>query len=454
MTRIARVLLPMLVLAACRRSQGAEAFPRRNAVVRAVEQAGPGVVNISTERLVTRRGDPFFAFRDPHFDRFFREYFDRFGGPRQYRTTSLGSGVLIDPEGYVVTNEHVVRKASKIHLTLGDGRKFEGRLLSSDADSDLALIKIDTDKPLPAVPMGRSDDLMIGETVVALGNPFGLESTVTTGVVSAKNRSVMLHGQEAYAGLIQTDAAINPGNSGGALVNVHGRLIGINVAIYAAAQGIGFAIPVDKVRTVLQGLFNYRLIKKTYIGIRSRDGAARGPGRRPGTVVTDVDADSPAARAGLKPGDVIVAVDGKPAANTMGFLKAMLRKDVGGKVELTLRSGGTTRRATVEVAHVPKPSGAELARRKLGLSLQPMTAELARSFRLRRPVGLLVTDVERDGPGDRGGLRPGDVLLRFGPYQVNSLHQLAIVLEQAGETQISLLLVRRGALYRSVLTTR
>jgi len=444
-------------------------FPRRNAVVAAVEKVEPGVVNISTERIVTRPAHPFFGFRDPFFERYFQDYFGRFGPPRQERHTSLGSGVIIDPEGYVVTNEHVVRRASKISVGLPDGRKFEGKLLSSDADSDLALIKIDADKPLPAVPMGHSNDLMIGETAIALGNPFGLESTVTVGVVSAKNRSVMLGGQEAYAGLIQSDAAINPGNSGGALVNIHGELIGINVAIHAEAEGIGFAIPVDKVRTVLCNLFNYRLVKKTYIGIKVRDVAANerdlltahgkdgeteSVGKYVGILVTDVDGNSPAAKAGIRPGDAIIGVDGEPVPTTLAFLKRMLKKKAGDIVELKVFRKPKERTARLTVATVPRPSGAQLAREKLGLAFQPMTREIARRLGFRRVAGLLITEVERGGPGDQAGLRAGDVIIRFGSLEISTMERLGIVLEQLDAAQIGLLVVRRGQLYRATLGTR
>jgi len=438
---------------------GEPVFPRRNAVVAAVEKAAPAVVNISTERITVRRGDPFFEFRNPFFDDFFREYFDRFDRPRQFRSHSLGSGVIIDPEGHVVTNDHVVRKASKIHLTLADGSKHEGRLLSTDAESDLALIEVAADKPLPSIEMGQSEDLMSGETAIALGNPFGLESTVTVGVVSATNRSVMLRGNEAYAGLIQTDAAINPGNSGGALVNIHGRLIGINVAIYAEAQGIGFAIPVDRVRDAVKGLFNYRLVKKTYIGIKVRDVAPRETAAlrlrdARGAFITHVEKDSPAAKAGLRAGDVIQAVDARPVADSLQFFKRMLAKSVGQEVGLRIARNGATVTPRVVVASVPRPSGAQLARRKLGLSLQPMTRELARTLGLRQPVGLLVTEVEEGGPGAVAGLARGDVVLRFGQLAINTLEQLAIVLEQISEQRVGLLLVRRGRLYRARLTTR
>jgi serine protease Do len=433
---------------------------RRTPVVIAVEKAGPAVVNISTEKIITRRSDPFFEFRDPMFDEFFRDWFDRFHGPRRRRTSSLGSGVIIDPEGYVVTNEHVVHRASKIHLTLSDGTKVDGKLLSSDASSDLALIKVDAEKPLPALPLGESDDLMIGETVIALGNPFGLESTVTTGVVSAKERSVHLRGQEAYAGLIQTDAAINPGNSGGALINIHGQLIGINVAIHAQAQGIGFAIPVDRVREVLVGLFNYRVINKTYIGIKSKDLTPKDRARHRvpkgirGALVTGVDAESPATEAGLATGDVIVAVGGAPVRDRLTFFKQMLKQRAGERLVLRVQRGRRSRSVALTVGTVPKPSGKELARRRLGVALQPMTRELARSFGLRRPAGLIVSDVEAGGPADEAGLERGDVILRIGPLTVNSLERLAILLEQVDDARADLLIVRGRRLYRARVRLR
>jgi serine protease Do len=242
-------------------------------------------------------------------------------------------------------------------------------------------------------------------------------------------------------------------------VNIHGRLIGINVAIYAEAQGIGFAIPVDRVRDVLKGLFNYRLVKKTYIGIKVRDVA---PGETAalklrdasGALITDVEKDSPAAKVGLRAGDVIRAVDARPVADSLQFFKRMLAKSVGQEVKLQVARNGATVASRVVVAAVPRPSGAQLAARKLGLSLQPMTRELARTLGLRRPVGLLVTAVEEGGPGNAAGLARGDVVLRFGQMTINTLEQLAIVLEQISEQRIALLLVRRGSLYRARLTTR
>ena len=455
----AAILVAVLLGLAAGRRVSAQEVSRRTPVVAAVEKAGPSVVNISTEQIIVRQGDPFFEFRDPVFDQYSRDYFDRHARPQQFRAHSLGSGVIIDAEGHVVTNEHVVRKASRIDVTLSDGTKYEGKLLSADAESDLALVKLDAKKPLPAIRLGRSDDLMIGETVVALGNPFGLESTVTTGVVSAKNRSVTLQGHEAYSGLVQTDAAINPGNSGGALVNINGELIGINVAIRADAEGIGFAIPVDRVREVVKGLFNYRLIKKTYIGVRGRDLTAGDVAQhklaaRSGVYVAGVDPGSPAGKAGIRAADVITAVDGHPVADMLEFFKRMLAKGVGDAVSLRILRGGKEQSHKMEVAAAPKPSGADVARAKLGLVLQPMTAELARSFGLREPAGLIVTGVDKGGAGEQAGLERSDVLLRFGSVAVQSLDQLAAALDQVGDAQVGLVIARRGRLYRAILTTR
>src|SRR5574340_1190241 len=218
---------------------------RRTPVVIAVEKTGPAIANIRTERLIAQRqGDPFFGSRNEMFEQFFNEFFGQ--SQKQMVERPLGSGVIIDEDCYIVTNEHVVSRASKIKVRLSDGRDFEASMISSDPISDLAVLKINSPTPLPYVKMGTSKDLMIGEPVIALGNPFGLENSVTTGVLSAKNRTITFnseYGEIKYDGLIQTDALINPGNSGGPLINADGELIGINAAIVNQAQGIGFAIP-------------------------------------------------------------------------------------------------------------------------------------------------------------------------------------------------------------------
>jgi len=279
-------------------------------VVEAVERVGAAVVNISTSRI--EEVSPFGPFRDPFFDQFFRD----FGEPQRRMTrTSLGSGVIIRPDGYILTNQHVLATADTVTVTLADEREFEAQLVGSDADSDLAVLKIDGSS-LPVATMGTASDLMIGETVIAIGNPFGLSHTVTTGVVSAVGRTLRGEEQEYYD-LIQTDASINPGNSGGPLVNVLGEVIGVNTAIYQKAQGIGFAIPIDRARRIVADLISYGEVQPAWTGLVVRDRTSRrrrrgSEAREGGVIVHAVEADSPGDDAGIEPGDVITRAGGRP----------------------------------------------------------------------------------------------------------------------------------------------
>ncbi|MBF0549354.1 MAG: trypsin-like peptidase domain-containing protein, partial [Deltaproteobacteria bacterium] len=233
----------------------APASNRETPVVRAVKAAGPAVVNISTETVVKPGPSPFSGLHnDPLFERFFRDFFEP---RRQYTLTSLGSGVIVDgKKGFVLTNYHVVVRATKITVALGQDRTLEATVVGVDPDTDLAVVKVNSPKPLPSIAMGNSDDLMIGETAIAIGNPFGLSHTVTVGVISALHRSFRT-GDRTYHDFIQTDASINPGNSGGPLLNIDGELVGITTAIYSQAEGIGFAIPINKARRITKDLIAY-----------------------------------------------------------------------------------------------------------------------------------------------------------------------------------------------------
>jgi len=301
----AATILSLLALAGVARPGAPETDPaRRSRVVEAVERARPAIVNISTEQVVVQRPMQI----DPFFDEFFRDFFD--SRPRRSTRTSLGSGVIVRSDGTILTNEHVILRGGRIHVTLADGREFEAKLVGRDPEADLAVLHIDAGRTLPYIALGASDDLMIGETVIAIGNPFGLSHTVTTGVVSATKRTLQTGGR-TYPDFIQTDASINPGNSGGPLLNILGELIGINTAIYGNAHGIGFAIPVDRARRVLDSLVSGKRpaapdpnqLAWDLLGLQVRAGDDA-------LAVTRVRSGSAAERIGVERGDRLLGLDG------------------------------------------------------------------------------------------------------------------------------------------------
>ncbi|MED5261198.1 MAG: trypsin-like peptidase domain-containing protein, partial [Myxococcota bacterium] len=307
-------------------AQAEDPFLRRTATVRAAERVGPAVVNITTERVV-RTPNPFAAmFNNPNFERFFRD----FGGPQQQTQTvqNLGSGVIFDNQGHVLTNAHVVMAASRVKATLADGREFEARLIGADPNNDLAVLQIETDERLPWIAPGTSADLMVGEPVIAIGNPFGLENTVTTGVISATDRSVRVAEGVFFHGFLQTDAAINPGNSGGPLLNAEGAPIGINTAVHGG-QGIGFAIPIDTAQRVVAELLEHGEVVPVWLGLQFQnlDPSLREvmqlPAGMSGALVSGVRGDSPAHEAGILRGDIITAFESRPLKEARRFFEML-----------------------------------------------------------------------------------------------------------------------------------
>lgn len=308
-----RILFVIMIMFAAEYAFAAD-YERETPVVRAVRKVSPAVVNISTEYVA--QANP-FGEMDPFFDLFFKEFFEPIP-KRQVKGTSLGSGVIIDGKrGLIITNAHVIARGGIVKVLLNDEREFQARVVGADPDTDLAVLRISSPTALPEIPMGRSDDLMIGETVFAIGNPFGFSHTVTTGVISAIGRSIRTDNHE-YHDFIQTDASINPGNSGGPLLNIKGDLIGINTAIYAKAQGIGFAIPINKAKGIVAELVRYgdtedRSLQQSpaekeelswkLLGVRVNDSG------REGVVIRDVRRDSPLGRIGALPGDMIRQID-------------------------------------------------------------------------------------------------------------------------------------------------
>ncbi|RMF75352.1 MAG: PDZ domain-containing protein [Acidobacteria bacterium] len=343
-----------------------ERAPRRNAVVMAVEQVGPAIVNISTE---VRVRNPYYGLGD------IWEWFRGFRPPgEKFVENALGSGVIVDPEGYVLTNDHVVAQADRIIVTLADGRQVEAQLVGSDRTSDLAVLRLDGDTRWPAVPMGRSDDLMIGETVIAIGNPFGLQNTVTVGVVSAVGRTLQSDREsgEAFSDFIQTDAAINPGNSGGALLNIRGELIGINTQIVASGQNLGFAIPIDRARKVFDELVHYGRVRPMWTGLvveelDPRMARSLGLEEARGVLVVRRFADSPAADAGVRAGDLIIALNGKPVDSIAEYETVLVNVGAGGTVEAKLLRGDRELTVRFRVETFPEDRAPQMAWDLLGM---------------------------------------------------------------------------------------
>jgi len=393
--------------------------PRVTPVVLAYRRARPAVVNISAEKIVRTSvglfgGDPFEGI---------------FPGPftRHVPVKSLGSGFLISPAGYIVTNAHVIRKAQKITVMLTDGSHHAARVISADAERDLAVLKIDPpDAPaLTCLALGRSDDLMVGETVIAIGNPLGYANTVTTGVISAVGRTLKFRGGVKYTGLIQTDAPINHGNSGGPLLNIKGDLIGINTAIRADAANIGFAIPVDALAAELGRLLDFERINRVIFGASVLQRHGKG-----GDVlyVSAVRAGTPA-DGKLRAGDRILALNGKDLRQITDYTCAMLAVKAGTEVRLKVLREGRELTAAVRVAAKPRPNGKALAEQLFGMTLRPVTAALAGGLRLAIDHGLLVVGVRAGGPADKLGVKSQDVLFQVGQLYVKDFDQLGTVLE-------------------------
>jgi len=338
---------------------------RRTAIVRAAEEVGPAVVSVSVTQSRVVRASPYMPFRDQSFDDFFRDFF----GGREYveQVSSLGSGVIISKDGLVVTNEHVVRDASEIKVTLTDAREFAGTVMASEAEYDLALVKLDA-RDLPTAKLGDSDQMIIGEWAIAIGNPFGflLEDThpsVTVGVISALHRSIKTGGgtEGVYKDMIQTDAAINPGNSGGPLVNSLGDVIGINTFIISGSggsMGVGFAIPVNRVKHIVDEVAQYGHIRQIWIGFLLQEMTpllARSLGLEDtrGVIVTQVVKDSPADAAGIKRGDVIIEVNNEPVRNIESAQKAIFGAEVGDRLDFKVLRQGKEKKLAVTVEELP-----------------------------------------------------------------------------------------------------
>ncbi len=417
-------------------AHGADPFLRRTAAVEAVSRVGPSVVNITTERVMAARQpfrSPFEG--DPLFERFFRDFFE----PRvSRRVQSLGSGVIIDAARHVLTNEHVVARASRIRVALADGRKYDAELVGADPNNDLAVLRVQSEESLPWTAPGSSADLMVGEPVIAIGNPFGLSSTVTTGVISALDRSIRSD-DRVFHGFLQTDASINPGNSGGPLLDATGRLIGINTAIYAHGQGIGFAIPIDTARRVVEQLIAHGQVAPVWLGLElqsldaSLEDVLELPAGLRGALVAGVAPDTPAARAGVRRGDLVVGLDGHPIRTPRELYEILERATTGQEMALELWREGARRTLRVRALEIPPAEVLRLGERLLGLGLAG-----------HPHGGFQVTKVRPGSGAERIGLRAGDRLLGINGRAVAGEETLrSSVLELRGRSR-ALLVVQRG----------
>jgi len=421
---------------------------RESAVVRAVRKVSPAVVNISSAYEARARANPFSGFGNPFFDEFFKDFFDpRF--EQREQQTSLGSGVIIDGDrGLILTNAHVIQRSGTITVVLEDRREYEARIVGADPDSDLAVLKIDSREKLPAIAMGESDDLMIGETVIAIGNPFGFSHTVTTGVVSAVHRSIRAD-DRVYHDFIQIDASINPGNSGGPLLNINGELVGVNTAIYAKAQGIGFAIPISKAKKIVADLIRYGEVKPAWIGIVAQEldeklaQYLKYPGKK-GTMIKTVEPDSPAREAGLREGDVLLAVGAKKIANLDDYLAATKTVTAGETIETQVWRSGQNRAFAIKTRLFPIEQADRLAWSLLGIRTQDLTLKNRKDFRIAAKEGVMISEVRGDTDLARVGARAGDVIRQIDDVGVSNTEEFNKAIVKFRTKNSLVLLIQRG----------
>ncbi|MCG3137959.1 MAG: Periplasmic serine endoprotease DegP [Phycisphaerae bacterium] len=413
--------------------------PRRTPIVDVFERTHDAVVNISSTQLVKVRRSPFDLFFDDSWDRGFDQ-------PRYKKLSSVGSGFVIHPSGYIITNAHVVNRASDVKIIFDDERQYDAEIVAADHEHDLALLKINSPSPLPTIHLGRSDDLLIGETVIAIGNPLGFQHSLTTGVISATQRDLQFtdpnNGKEVtYAGLIQTDAPINPGNSGGPLLNILGELIGINTAIRGDAQNIGFAIPVQTLRDFLPVMLRSEIKNRLLLGFSIN--AER--------EVVEVWDDSPAAQAGIVVGDRLTRLNQITLSSDAEFYFELLRYKPGQTLTLDLQHEQQERSVQIKLLDRPRPDGGQLAWSKLGLRLEPLPDELAKTLRIHSASALLIKEVEKNSPAERIGIVAGDVLTLLGGFYVSNLDEVGQILESinSGEKlSIAILRIEGNILYR------
>jgi serine protease Do len=425
------------------------AYDREGPVVKAVRAVSPAVVNISSVISARKRSGPYSGFGlNPFFDSFFKDFFDPYL-ERQPERSTLGSGVILDGKrGLIITNAHVIANAGTIKVTLQDEREFEAEIVGADPDFDLAVLRIQSKAVLPEVKMGSSDDLMIGETVIAIGNPFGFSHTVTTGVISALDRSIRTD-DRVFHEFIQIDASINPGNSGGPLLNINGELIGINTAIYAKAQGIGFAIPISKTRKIISDLIAHGEVIEPWIGIIVQNidaGLSRylNVPAKSGVLIKIVENGSPAAKAGAREGDIILALDNRKIVSEDDFQSTMRNYSVGDKLNLKLRRRAEPLTLSVVASQFPMERAAALGYRLLGIRTEDLTPGTRVRFNVAADSGALIFELNPQSYLSQIGARSGDVIRRINEVPIKNSKDFNAAIVKYRHKKSIIILLQRG----------
>jgi serine protease Do len=417
------------------------------------EKLKPSVVNISTTKTVRSggfrspfgQGSPFGHFGgDDFFERFFGDV-----PQRQFKQKSLGSGFIISHDGYIFTNNHVVEQADEILVKLSDGKEYKAKVIGKDITTDIALIKIKSNDSLPVAETGDSDKLRVGDWVMAIGNPFGLEQTVTAGIVSAKGRVI---GAGPYDNFIQTDASINPGNSGGPLFNMEGKVVGINTAIVAQGQGIGFAIPISMAKNILPDLKAKGKVTRGMLGITVQDisddiATTLKLKDRSGVLISDVTEGDPADKAGLKSGDIVTEINGKPVKDTHGLLLTIAEFPVGETIKVKIVRDGQEKVFPITIAERTEKSemaSAQQSGEAFGMTVQEITPEIARHLGLSIKKGIIVVDVQEGSVAEEVGIQPQDIILSVNKIKITTMKEYQKEIAKAGEKGSILLLIKRG----------
>jgi serine protease Do len=416
-----------------------------------IRKASPSVVNIIAVKVIRTPGQdsPPFGMEDP-----LRDFFERFFGgqlPKEYRQNALGTGFIIDKEGFILTNNHVVEQTEELKVRLSDEKEFKAEIVGRDPKTDLALIKINADKPLVHLILGDSDILEVGDWVVAIGNPFGLGNTVTAGIVSAKYRQI---GGGPYDNFIQTDASINPGNSGGPLLNLDGEVIGVNSAIFSESGGnigIGFSIPINMAKQLLPQLRQGK-VSRSWIGVMIQDitpelKAKLGLSTDEGALVSDVVSGGPAEKAGIKRGDVILQFDGKTIRSSRDLPFVVASTTIGNTVTAEVMRDNQRMNLQIKTEELKEEAEAAPpgeAHPQLGMEVQEITPEMAKNYSLSRTSGVIIVQVESGSPAEEAGLSPGDIIVEIDKKQIKSTKTLNRLLAGVKEGDTILFLIDRG----------